>query len=585
MFCYKCGTQLEENSVFCHKCGAQVLYKEAVQATSRESALHNTATQQSVDKEFNGPADNQTHSIQEDVPSKGKSKKLPILIGVTALVIIIVVSTFVIRRKADDKDYAESDDFVEMPNGNNSVLQGKVSLTESFTDQERGISFQYPAEWTILDSSGEYNIVEMLDSGNTADHIATLNIKKIFDQDPYGAYTQDKASVQENVNEYGEFLDLEDRMLGDVPAKVLKYRKEGMLSDDIVTFFWYRAGEDIYQVTCSCTASTIETYEPIFEAIMDSYTVNTAISEQSKEDIFGFESDYREAYIDKVCELSVTDGSLQFALIDLIDNGVPELVVDYSGYDVSVFTWVEEGVITLMDQWPYGAMGNMGYEYLPGQNVIRNYNMESAGAIIYESYMKVNDNYEVVSIFDEDISIRYIRDSNANGIIDEEDEYSDEPVYYCNETEISEKEYAAYQIAGDYESIKGSMSADIMLDLLRGDDEVMEDSLTDSDVLIEDYYRLSGIYSDSIGYTNLSLGIYTSQEEGEMAIGTVVLYMDDEETYLGDLIPLEEGVYKIALSTEDEMILEETKGDGIILLLYVNGEYIDAYRMIEHYES
>lgn len=33
------------------------------------------------------------------------------------------------------------------------------------------------------------------------------------------------------------------------------------------------------------------------------------------------------------------------------------------------------------------------------------------------------------------------------------------------------------------------------------------------------------------------------------------------------------------------MILEKTKGYGIILLLYVNGEYEDAYRMIEHYES
>ena len=161
------------------------------------------------------------------------------------------------------------------------------------------------------------------------------------------------------------------------------------------------------------------------------------------------------------------DDTFQFALIDLIGNDVPELVADHSGYDVSVFTWVDEEVITVMDQWSYGAMGNMGYEYLPGRNVIRNYNMESAGAIIYEVYMMVDDNYEVVNIFSEDLSIRYIRDTNANGIIDEEDEYSDEPVYYCNETEISEEEYVSWQITGDYERIAGDMSADAMIDLLQ----------------------------------------------------------------------------------------------------------------------
>ena len=548
MFCHKCGTRLADGAMFCHKCGTQML-------------------------------------SQETIPSKRKSKKLSIFIGVAALVLIMGIALFVIGRKHDDKEYVKSSNFVGEINEKNTTTQGKVSLTETFTDQETGISFKYPAEWVIVDSPGEYKIVEMLYSGNTADHIATFNVNIIFDQDPYGVYTQDEASVQENVSEYGEFISLEDTMLGDTPAKALKYQREGLSSDDIVTILWYKVEEEIYQVICSCTASTIEIYEPVFEAVIDSYSVNTAISEQSQEDIFGFESNYSEVYIDKVRELSATDESLQFALIDLIDNGVPELVVDRSGYDISVFTWAEGEIIALMDQWSYGVMGNMGYEYLPGQNVIRNYNMESAGAIIYESYLKVNDNYEVVSIFDETLSMRFIIDTNANGIIDEEDEYSDEPFYYYDETEISEEEYASYQIAGDYEAITGSMSADTILNVLQGDDEVMEDSLTSSDVPIEDYYRLSGYYSDSIGYTGFSLSIYTSQEEGEKAIGTLVWYEDDEEIYLGELIPLGEDVYKIVLTTEDEMILEETKGEGIILQLYINEEYVDSYRMIEHYES
>lgn len=558
MFCHKCGTQLKEDVNFCPKCGAPVvLSKETLQVSAKESTA-------------------------EMMPKK-RARKFPILIVIIVLFLGIVVAAM-IGKKPDEKKYVEFSDPVKEQSGGNSNVQEKVNLTETFTDYENGITFRYPAEWVILDSTGELNIVEMLDSENTADRIVTFHVNIIFDQDPYGVYTQSKDTVQKNVNEYGEFLDLSETQFGSVPVKVLKYQRSGLNSDDIVTMFWYKLDEEVYQVTCSCTASAIDTYEPIFEAVLDSYTVNMAMPDQEQEEIFGFETDYSETYADKVRELSAKDSTLQYALIDLIDNGVPELVVDHSGYDVSVYTWIEEEAVALMDQWSYGAMGNAGYEYLPGQNVIRNYNMESAGAVVYESYMEVNDAYEVVSIYDEDLSIRHVRDVNGDGLIDE-DEYSEEELYYLNETEISKEEYASYQIVGDYEPIKGSMSADAMIGLLQGDENQYEDTMAYSDVSIEDCYRLAGIYSDSIEYTQLSFSIYTSQEEGETAIGTAVLYKDNEEIYLGEIIPLEKGVYKIDVLTEDEIIMEETKGDGIILLLYENGEYIDAYRMIEHYES
>ena len=549
MFCHKCGTQLADGAKFCHKCGTQMLSEKAV------------------------------HSIKENTPLKRNPKKLSVLIGSAILIFIVAIIIVTVGKKTDDEKYAEEQK-------EDSGFQGKIDLSETFTDQETGITFQYPAKWSIVDSPGEYNIVEILDSENTAEHIATFKVSVIFDQDPYGVYTEDKGSIEENVNEYGKFLDLEDTQFEDIPVKVLKYRKEGLRSDDIVTIFWYRIGEEMYQVTCSYTASMADTYEPIFDAVMNSYTVNTAASEQLQEEIFGFETDYREEYIYKIRELSAKDESIQFALINLIDNGVPELVAGHFGYDVSVFTCVDEGIVTLMDQWPYGAMGNMGYEYLPGQNIIRNYNMESAGAIVYESYMKVDNSYEIVNIYGEDISIRYIKDTNADGIVDGEDEYSDDPIYYYGETEISEEEYTSYQIAGEYEQIEGSMSADTMIDILCGDDKVTEMSLEDSMAPIEDYYRLSGIYSDGTGEGYLSLSIYTSQEEGETAIGTAALYTADEEIYLGEICLLEEGVYKIEMETGDEIILKESEGEDVIVLqLYGNGEYLGDCRMIEHYES
>lgn len=68
------------------------------------------------------------------------------------------------------------------------TTQGDVSLTETFTDIDSGISFQYPSGWTILDSPNEFKIAEMLDSQNTADHVATLNVDLIFEQEQRFAF-------------------------------------------------------------------------------------------------------------------------------------------------------------------------------------------------------------------------------------------------------------------------------------------------------------------------------------------------------------------------------------------------------------
>lgn len=153
------------------------------------------------------------------------------------------------------------------------TTQGDVSLTETFTDTDSGVSFQYPAGWTILDSPSEFKIVEMLDSKNTADHAATLNVDLIFDQDPYGVFTQGEAAVRETVNEYHTFIDFGETTLGGIPAKALRYQTRQMNRDDVVVNFWYRIGENVYQVKCTYTSSDANKYEPVFEAMIDSYAI------------------------------------------------------------------------------------------------------------------------------------------------------------------------------------------------------------------------------------------------------------------------------------------------------------------------
>lgn len=103
---------------------------------------------------------------------------------------------------------------------------------------------------------------------------------------------------------------------------------------------------------------------------------------------------------------------------------------------------------------------------------------------------------------------------------------------------------------------------------------------------IENYWKLSGSYSDSTGSLTLSLSIYSSQEEGEIEIGSADIYASNGQHYVGSVTPVEKNVYKIATDTGEEVLLvEEDYGDIIMLQLYVDGQYLGEYQMVEHYES
>lgn len=172
-----------------------------------------------------------------------------------------------------------------------------------------------------------------------------------------------------------------------------------------------------------------------------------------------------EAYSEKVQKLAAKDSTLLFALIDIDGNDIPELVAECHGYNVSLFTWADGKLITLMDEWDYGAMGNYGYNYIPGHNVVHNYNLDQAGAVISETYLAINRYYELAALSGE-LRLCYFSDTNRNGIADENELFTEEPFYYFGDAEITEEEYDSYHIEGDYEWISGDKTAEEMLELL-----------------------------------------------------------------------------------------------------------------------
>lgn len=162
--------------------------------------------------------------------------------------------------------------------------------------------------------------------------------------------------------------------------------------------------------------------------------------------------DYREAYL-AVAKLREMEGNeeieYKYNLIYFDDDDIPELVEDDPGYYVSLYTYHDGRIYTLMDRWVYGAGGNHGYEYCPGKGSVRNYDTDYAGLILYTTYWTLGDEYEL----DRVVSIKFLNfiDANGNGWPDgDEDEtagYGEKA--YIDDVEITIEEEMSYSM-GEY---------------------------------------------------------------------------------------------------------------------------------------
>lgn len=185
-------------------------------------------------------------------------------------------------------------------------------------------------------------------------------------------------------------------------------------------------------------------------------TENT--SETAEENDKSAEKEYVQAYKNVIetfkkeimNEGNISNDYIAYNVINLDGDDVPELVIGLRGFQANIYTYHDGRVYTVMDKWGYGAGGNSGYFYLPGKNVIRNYDAESAGAMVYTSFYKMNDKYELESYYEEPLTTVYYED----GIM------LDPPRYYYGFDQLTKEEFDEYGIDGEYVEVVGEMTED-----------------------------------------------------------------------------------------------------------------------------
>ena len=189
-------------------------------------------------------------------------------------------------------------------------------------------------------------------------------------------------------------------------------------------------------------------------------------------------SNYKEAYKDIVKEYydenkqyEKENSKVCFGLVYFDGDDIPELVAGLNGYFVSLYTYDGNEVVPIFTDWGYGAGGNTGYDYLPGEGIIYNLDNDYAGVVVWETFMKWDpETKELKDINDGSLYVVYAEDLDGDGHISEEEmekSKSDEPHFYFRDTEISQSEYQKHRYAGEYEYLIGDMTYDEINDALK----------------------------------------------------------------------------------------------------------------------
>lgn len=180
---------------------------------------------------------------------------------------------------------------------------------------------------------------------------------------------------------------------------------------------------------------------------------------------------YQDLYAQIARVYNIDGGKYEYDLVYADDDDIPELVVDYPGYGMSLYTYENGHGHCLMNRWAYGAMGNGGYGYFPRKGIYYNGNADYAGMIYYDTYMSKRGEGELKT----DYWVKTINflDPDGDGWPSEDDPFEEGAggIEYHNETdkEMAEAEIkAVVELYNSYEmeQLCGVMNYEALLVLL-----------------------------------------------------------------------------------------------------------------------
>ena len=186
-------------------------------------------------------------------------------------------------------------------------------------------------------------------------------------------------------------------------------------------------------------------------------TTNNETSKTQKE--------YAKEYLKIIDEVKAKypNTDLKYDLIYFNNDNIPDLVIGVSGYWVSLYVYEDGKVYNPIDEWSYGAMGNVGYDYLEKKGAIYNYNSDFAGGVGTSSISIYNSKHELDTLSHRDKGADMVPTDPMYEEVQKDLEKT--AGYYYNDQKISEQEFnnkvkemSVSTDSKDYKTLDGSKS-------------------------------------------------------------------------------------------------------------------------------
>lgn len=446
------------------------------------------------------------------------------------------------------------------------IYNQNIDLSETYINEEEGILFNYPSAWVDVteyytNEQLEFYVVGLANVDEDVPELGSvIEIRKFTDSQYLidQLFISDKEFIDNFSEGQNEISDIRTSVveIDGVPARNISYVGENNI---FYQSYIYNVDSDLYWIDFMCEESQAESYEHFFSAIIGSYSIT---SRGNTNDI-GFpdmdqrvERDFGTNYASEGSNMDVDICFNNIAIENLLNASKEELILQF-GND---YTSYEDGGISYFD-FGFYMRDDKTVEYIWSS---------------YPEFFSINGN----NLETNDVGIIYkdeiIELLGGN--------YKDE---YLSDRYYMTYEYSTYMLS--FGINKYGEVIDVRVSNLNVEKNNLFSNFS-GDMLgyekpVENYAKLAGYYVGEVeAQDELYLNIYSSQEEGVIEIGNAKIYREGMLCYSGIVVPIEPGIYQVV----DEMevfLVESSYEDMIILQLYVDGEYVDAYRMEEHYVS
>lgn len=287
MFCTKCGTQNPDGAGYCVKCGTKLVVDGQAPQTSQPSHAtpRSPAQQTPLQSAETLPIPQQYIPQQYPVspmPQKKKSKGPFIVLGVVGGMAALFILVIIIGILAGSQDEPSSSRQENSAVTGSSAENDNVELSKTYVNTNAGISFQYPSQWEKVPEADWDDYLSALDGvivvlaredddNPTLDSLILLAQFDVDEEDHENFFSDDETFLGWFEDEDHKTKETSVIDLDGVPARRVTFvNSEG----DGRQYYFYIAGDSIFRLDFIWWNEDDGNLQPIFDAIIDSYTIN-----------------------------------------------------------------------------------------------------------------------------------------------------------------------------------------------------------------------------------------------------------------------------------------------------------------------